>query len=163
MADIRVRVEEVVRLFHELENPRCTINPKHPLDCVIVIAIMEALAGASGPTSIAKWAKRNTQFLFAHDKKNNLGTLHSVSLRASEYGLPLGQVACAEKSNEITAIPEPLRLIDVTGAIISFEHEANRRQIQPLRRKVGGLSDAQSRFCQKDCQLDGSMGAAFSR
>ena len=34
---------------------------------------------------------------------------------AGEYGLALGQVACAEKSNEITAIPELLKMIDVRG------------------------------------------------
>src|SRR3954464_14462087 len=33
----------------------------------------------------------------------------------------LGQVACAEKSNEITAIPELLRLVDIRGAIITID------------------------------------------
>ena len=42
----------------------------------------------------------------SHDRKNGLGALHSVSVWASEFGLSLGQVACGEKSNEITAIPE---------------------------------------------------------
>ena len=45
----------------------------------------------------------------SHDRKNGLGALHSVSVWASEFGLSLGQVACAEKSNEITAIPELLQ------------------------------------------------------
>src|SRR5205085_1557238 len=44
-----------------------------------------------------------------------------VSVWASEYGLSLGQVACAEKSNEITAIPELLRLVDIKGAIITID------------------------------------------
>ena len=57
----------------------------------------------------------------SHDRKNGLGTLHSVSIWASEYGLTLGQVACAEKSNEITAIPELLRLVDIKGAIITID------------------------------------------
>src|SRR4051794_40492277 len=57
----------------------------------------------------------------SHDRKNGLGALHSVSVRASEYGLSLGQVACAEKSNEITAIPEVLRLVDIRGAIITID------------------------------------------
>jgi hypothetical protein len=55
----------------------------------------------------------------SHDRKNGLGALHSVSVWASEFGLSLGQVACAEKSNEITAIPEVLRLVDIRGAIIT--------------------------------------------
>jgi predicted transposase YbfD/YdcC len=35
--------------------------------------------------------------------------------------LSLGQVACDEKSNEITAIPELLRLVDIKGAIITID------------------------------------------
>jgi hypothetical protein len=42
----------------------------------------------------------------SHDRRHGLGALHAVSVWASEFGLSLGQVACAEKSNEITAIPE---------------------------------------------------------
>ena len=47
--------------------------------------------------------------------------MHAVSVWASEFGLSLGQVACAEKSNEITAIPELLRLVDIHGAIITID------------------------------------------
>ena len=57
----------------------------------------------------------------SHDRKHGLGALHSVSVWASEFGLSLGQVACAEKSNEITAIPEVLRLVDIRGAIITID------------------------------------------
>lgn len=56
-----------------------------------------------------------------HDRKNGLGALHAVSIWASEFGLSLGQVACAEKSNEITAIPELLKLVDIRGAIITID------------------------------------------
>ena len=47
--------------------------------------------------------------------------MHSVSVWASEFGLSLAQVAVDEKSNEITAIPELLRLVDVSGAIITID------------------------------------------
>jgi hypothetical protein len=57
----------------------------------------------------------------SHDRARGLGTLHSVGVWASEFGLSLGQVACAERSNEITAIPELLRLVDITGAIITID------------------------------------------
>jgi predicted transposase YbfD/YdcC len=57
----------------------------------------------------------------SHDRKHGLGPLHSVSLWAADYGLSLGQVACAEKSNEITAIPELLKLVDTRGAIITID------------------------------------------
>src|SRR3954465_15747813 len=55
------------------------------------------------------------------DAKEDLGPLHVVPAWAGEYGLALGQQVCAEKSNEITAIPELLRKIDVRGAVVTSE------------------------------------------
>jgi len=184
MTDIqRITLDEVVLHFAELEDPRSTVNRRHPLVSVVVIAVLGVLAGARGPTGIAEWAARKEDFLIAaldlpdgvprkdvfrrilmslkpaafqacyvdwlnslrakaaaasgverpvlpidgktarrsHDRKNGLGALHSVSIWASEFGLSLGQVACAEKSNEITAIPELLRLVDIKGAIITID------------------------------------------
>jgi predicted transposase YbfD/YdcC len=65
----------------------------------------------------------------SHDKKKNLGALHSVSVWASEFGLSLGQVACAEKSNEITAIPELLQLVDIKGAIVTIDAMGTQKAI----------------------------------
>ena len=65
----------------------------------------------------------------SHDHSNGLGALHSVSVWASEFGLSLGQVACAEKSNEITAIPEVLRLVDIQGAIITIDAMGTQKAI----------------------------------
>jgi predicted transposase YbfD/YdcC len=65
----------------------------------------------------------------SHDRKNGLGALHSVSVWASEFGLSLGQVACAEKSNEITAIPELLKLVDIEGAIITIDAMGTQKAI----------------------------------
>ncbi len=65
----------------------------------------------------------------SHDRANGLGALHSVSVWASEFGLSLGQVACAEKSNEITAIPELLRLVDIKGAIITIDAMGTQKAI----------------------------------
>jgi len=191
MADVHIGLEEITHHFHELEDPRSTINQKHPFVSVVVIALMAVLAGANGPTSIAKWAKLKAEFLLAvldlpngvprkdvfrrvlallqptafqacfatwlmtlrqaaaddtgieqpifavdgktarrsHDRNNGLGALHSVSIWASEFGLSLGQVACAEKSNEITAIPELLRLVDIKGAIITIDAMGTQKAI----------------------------------
>ncbi len=52
----RVKLDEVVTHFAELEDPRSTVNRRHPLVSVIVIAVMAVLAGANGPTAIARWA-----------------------------------------------------------------------------------------------------------
>lgn len=52
---------------------------------------------------------------------NKLGPLHLVSAWATEQHLSLGQVATAEKSNEITAIPELLDLLELHGAIVTID------------------------------------------
>jgi predicted transposase YbfD/YdcC len=192
MADLqRVSLDEVVVHFQELEDPRSSINQLHPLVSVVVIALLAVLAGASGPTAIARWAALKEEFLVgvldlpngvprkdvfrrvlmalkpgafqacfanwlgslrataaaatdveqpvlavdgksarrSHDRNNGLGALHSVSIWASEFGLSLGQVACAEKSNEITAIPELLRLVDIRGAIITIDAMGTQKAI----------------------------------
>jgi predicted transposase YbfD/YdcC len=186
-----VCLDEVVGYFDALEDPRSDINQKHPLVSVVVIAMMAVLAGAGGPTAIAKWAKLKAEFLVqvldlpngipckdvfrrvlsllkpdafqqcfvswlqalreqaaeatgvtqpilavdgktsrrSHDRKKGLGALHAVSVWASEFGLSLGQVACAEKSNEITAIPELLRLVDIKGTIITIDAMGTQKAI----------------------------------
>ena len=191
MATIRMTLEEVVGYFDELEDPRGTINQKHPFISVVVISLMAILAGASGPTTIAQWAQYKEAFLrrvldlpngvprkdvfrrvlsllnptafqtcFAawlkrlreqaaeateidqpvlavdgktarrsHDRRKALGALHAVSVWASEFGLSLGQVACDDKSNEITAIPALLRLVDIQGAIITIDAMGTQKAI----------------------------------
>ena len=57
----------------------------------------------------------------SHDRAAGLGPLHLVSAWATEQGLALGQVATADKSNEITAIPELLDQIDVSGAVVTID------------------------------------------
>ena len=52
----RVSLDEIVAHFQELEDPRSTINQRHPLTSVLVIALLAVLAGAGGPTAIARWA-----------------------------------------------------------------------------------------------------------
>ena len=187
----RVSLDEVIVHFQELEDPRSTINQRHPLASVLVIALLAVLAGAAGPTAIARWAAFKEEFLLevldlpngvprkdvfrrvlmalkpaafqacfaswlrslraeaaaetgveqpilavdgktlrrSHDHDKGLGALHSVSVWASEYGLSLGQTACAEKSNEITAIPELLRLVDIKGAIITIDAMGTQKAI----------------------------------
>jgi predicted transposase YbfD/YdcC len=187
----RTDLDEVVAHFTDLEDPRSPINRQHPLVSVVVISLMAVLAGAAGPTAIARWAELKKEWLakmlplpagiprkdvfrrvlmllnpaafqacfvnwlqalrakvteasdvvqpvFAvdgktarrsHDRANGLGALHSVSVWASDFGLSLGQVACAEKSNEITAIPELLRLVDIKGAIITIDAMGTQKAI----------------------------------
>ena len=184
-------VDEIIRHFEDLEDPRSPVNLQHPLISVVVIALMAVLAGANGPTAIAKWAALKEEWLIAtlnlphgvprkdvfrrvlmtlkpaafqacfanwikslrdaavaatgvnqpvlavdgktlrrsHDRKNGLKALHSVSIWASEFGLSLGQLACAEKSNEITAIPELLKVVDIKGTIITIDAMGTQKAI----------------------------------
>jgi predicted transposase YbfD/YdcC len=186
-----ISLDEIVGYFDQLEDPRSTINQKHPLVSVVIIAMMAVLAGAGGPTAIADWAAIKQEFLLkvltlpngiprkdvfrrvlallnpgafqacfvnwltwlraqaaeatgvdkpvlavdgktarrSHDRSKGLGALHSVSVWASEFGLSLGQVACEEKSNEITAIPELLRLVDIKGTIITIDAMGTQKAI----------------------------------
>lgn len=57
----------------------------------------------------------------SHDRKRGLGPMHIVSAWASDHGISLGQVATDEKSNEITAIPQLLDLIDVEDTIVTID------------------------------------------
>src|SRR5215468_664346 len=64
MADLqRVSLDEIVVHFQELEDPRSTINRRHPLVSVVVIALLAVLAGAGGPTAIARWAALKAELL----------------------------------------------------------------------------------------------------
>lgn len=47
--------------------------------------------------------------------------LHIVSAFAANAGVVLGQTATAEKSNEITAIPELLKVLDIEGCIVTID------------------------------------------
>lgn len=57
----------------------------------------------------------------SHDLTNGKEAIHVVSAWATENHLVLGQQAVEAKSNEITAIPELLRLLDVNGCIITID------------------------------------------
>jgi DDE_Tnp_1-associated len=64
MAEVqRIGLDEVVAHFQELEDPRSTVNQRHPLVSVVVIALLAVLAGAGGPTAIARWATLKREFL----------------------------------------------------------------------------------------------------
>ena len=194
----RLDLDDVICHFEELKDPRSEVNRLHPLISVVVIAIMGVLAGANGPTAIAKWAMLNADVLrrlldlpngiprkdvfrrvlatlqpaafqacfanwleamrakaqaatgieqpvYAVDGKTlrrshgkGLKALHSVSVWASQFGLSLAQVATDEKSNEITAIPEVLKLVDLRGAIVTIDAMGTQKAIAKVIVDGGG-------------------------
>jgi predicted transposase YbfD/YdcC len=57
----------------------------------------------------------------SHDKSIGKEAIHIVSAWARSNGISLGQKKVDEKSNEITAIPELLRLLDISGCIVTID------------------------------------------
>ncbi len=57
----------------------------------------------------------------SYDRKGKLGAIHRVSAWANQAGISLGQVKTGAKSNEITAIPALLDLLEVKGCIITLD------------------------------------------
>ncbi len=232
MASTRSRLDEIAASFATLEDPRSEINRRHPLPSVLVIAVLAVLAGAAGPTAIARWAKLKHDLLTrlldlprgipgkdvfrrvlmtlkpeafeagfnawiarlrdeataetgierpivaldgksarrSHDAARGLGALHVVTAWAGEYGLALGQEVCAEKSNEITAIPELLRKIDVRGGVVTIDAMGTQRAIAAGVVAGGGdyvlgLKGNQESLCRAviahiDERLEGDLPAA---
>jgi predicted transposase YbfD/YdcC len=64
-----------------------------------------------------------------YDREQSLKALHTVSAWASEHHLVLAQQRVESKSNEITAIPELLKLLDIQGAIIILDAMGTQREI----------------------------------
>ncbi len=57
----------------------------------------------------------------SHDRPNGQAALHLVSAWAAENRLVLGQIAVNDKSNEITAIPQLLDLLDLRGCTVTID------------------------------------------
>jgi predicted transposase YbfD/YdcC len=65
----------------------------------------------------------------SYDRAGGKGALHLVSAWASENRLLLGQQAVDSKSNEITAIPELLKNIEISGAIVTIDAMGCQKEI----------------------------------
>lgn len=63
------------------------------------------------------------------DTLTGQGALHLVSAWATEAGIALGQVKVDSKSNEITAIPKLLDLLDIKGSIVTMDAMGCQKEI----------------------------------
>lgn len=57
----------------------------------------------------------------SYDKGEEKGAIHMVSAWATANRLVLGQRQVEEKSNEITAIPELIKILDISGCIVTID------------------------------------------
>src|SRR6202007_175965 len=62
-------------------------------------------------------------------RKDLAGPIHIVSAFAARQRLVLGQLKVEEKSNEIVAIPELLRMLAIEGAIVTIDAMGCQRDI----------------------------------
>lgn len=88
----------------------------------------------------------------AHNRGHGCNPLHLVSAWASRQRLVLGQQPCAEKSNEITAIPALLERLELTGALVTIDAMGCQTEIAKVIRSRGAdyllsLKDNWPAFC----------------
>ncbi|QDU61694.1 hypothetical protein Pan216_25560 [Planctomycetes bacterium Pan216] len=128
--DVRVTLEDVITHFEDLEDPRSTINQRHPLISVVVIAVMGVLAGASGPTGIAKWARMKKDLLLESERCNG-GVLWIA------VGLGWLALVCREAEDASSLCGEGSVLAE--GRSSARGERAGRSEVLPGRRDFGGV------------------------
>jgi predicted transposase YbfD/YdcC len=74
----------------------------------------------------------------SNDKSRDGKAIHVVSAFAAENKLVLGQLATETKSNEITAIPLLLNMLDIQGATITIDAAGCQKNIAQEIRGKGG-------------------------
>jgi predicted transposase YbfD/YdcC len=72
------------------------------------------------------------------DRERGRAALHMVSAWATENKLSLGQVVVGEKTNEITAIPELLQLLEISGALVTIDAMGCQKEIADQVREREG-------------------------
>src|SRR6476660_4716284 len=100
------------------------LDPEELTQCFI--AWTQALSEASGGDIISLDGKT---LRHSFDRATATAAIHMVSAWASANRLVLGQLKVEEKSNEITAIPTLLRLLDLTGAVVTIDAMGCQKEI----------------------------------
>jgi predicted transposase YbfD/YdcC len=72
------------------------------------------------------------------DAATGQGALHLISAWASKSGVTLGQQKVEGKSNEITALPTLLKLLDVTGCIVTMDAMGCQKELAGQIVEQGG-------------------------
>lgn len=65
----------------------------------------------------------------SYDNSRGLGAIHMVNAFATENGVSLGQEKVYEKSNEITAIPKLLDLLNISGCLVTIDAMGCQKKI----------------------------------
>lgn len=109
----------------------------------------------------------------SYDRERQLKALHSVSAWSSEYGLVLGQQKVGGRSNEITAVPLLLQLLNLKGAVVTLDamgaqtaiaaqiKQAEAEYVLALKGNQGKLNQ-QVEAWFKQAQANGFSGIEYS-
>jgi len=74
----------------------------------------------------------------SHDQAAGKAAIYMVSAWATQNQLVLGQTKVADKSNEITAIPELLQLLEISGCIVTMDALGTQTEIAETIVDSGG-------------------------
>ena len=74
----------------------------------------------------------------SYDSSNNQSAIQMVSAWASQNNLVLGQLKVDDKSNEITAIPQLLSVLEVHGCIVTIDAMGTQVEIAQMIINQGG-------------------------
>jgi predicted transposase YbfD/YdcC len=90
--------------------------------------------------------------------------LHLVSAWVGANSLTLGQVAVEDKSNEITAIPRLLKLLELNGALVSIDAMGCQKEIAQAIRNTGAdyLLQVKGNQPTLEADLKAKFAAAFA-
>ncbi len=100
------------------------LNPKQFADCFLTW--IKEVKGLLAENVVAIDGKT---LCGSHQRSNGKKALHIVNAYSCANGLTLGQIKVANKSNEITAIPELLKALSIKGATITIDAMGCQREI----------------------------------
>jgi predicted transposase YbfD/YdcC len=142
-------MENPLQYFAELSDPRVEGRREHLLEEILLMTIAAVLSGADSWNEIEDYGHAKQEWLASflslpsgipsHDTFNRVFSLldpaeslrgtrggnktlvHMVSAWANSNNLVLGQQRVEEKSNEITAIPKLLKVLELSGTIVTID------------------------------------------
>jgi len=131
--------------FDELEDFRVDRKKLYPLTEILLIVISGSICGAQSWRDFVTFGEEKIDYLrqfqpflngipskntfaidgktlrHSFDKSTEQSAIHMVSAFATGTKLVLGQEKISDKSNEITAIPKLLDMLDIKGSVVSID------------------------------------------
>jgi len=124
---------------------------KHNLLDIIMITLLAVLANANEWLEIEHFGKTSCGSKRNKTEREAVKALHTLNVYSSDYGFCTGQVFVDEKRNEIPAMIDLLKIIDIKGCILTWDAlNTQRDTVAEVKRKkgdyVGALKGNQHNF-----------------